>query len=93
MRPLADWEIFSLPAGLCSFALMYTVLLIWKSRLSGTSIAWVLLAVFLGPLLEVLQDLEKIPGDFDLMDAIFMLSGSLLALAINQLINYRRSSS
>ena len=90
IKPLADWEIYSLPAGLCAFALMYTVLLIWKNRLSGASIAWVILAILLGPGLEMLQNLEIIPGEFDLLDAIFMLSGSLLGLAINQLINYRK---
>jgi hypothetical protein len=91
MKPLAEWEIFSLPGALCAFALMYTVLLIWRNKLTGASIAWVLLAAILGPGLEILQDLKTVPGEFDLLDAVFMTAGSLLALAINQLINYRKA--
>lgn len=67
---ISSWIKYNLPDGLWLYALLSTVIFIWRDNYSGYFILWILLTLTLCFLSEIFQKLHVIPGNFDWNDII-----------------------
>lgn len=74
---IPNWIIFSLPAGLWTYSLTYSMLWVWNGSHSKQKYFWVSLGLMLSIGSELGQYLHVVPGVFDLKD---VLLGSILAM-------------
>lgn len=75
---LPSWFVNSLPDGLWMFSFSMFILVIWEFQRSREAIAWILIALACGFILEFFQFLAILPGQFDWHDLAFMFYAALL---------------
>lgn len=74
---LPNWFLYSLPDGLWIFSYVALILTIWKNKIHGTSIFWVLLIPVIAIASEFGQLYSIIPGTFDITDLTFYCLGAI----------------
>lgn len=74
---IPNWIIFSLPDGIWIYVLTSTIFVVWAQKIH---LFWLSVPIFLGIGLEIFQLYNLVPGTFDSIDLIFLLSGYALAL-------------
>lgn len=65
-----NWIKYNLPDGLWFYALLSTLFFVWKEKISGHFIAWIVLVISISYLSEVLQAYYIIHGTFDWKDLL-----------------------
>lgn len=74
---IPNWIIFSLPDGIWIYVLTSTIFVVWAQKIH---LFWLSVPIFLGIGLEIFQLYNLVPGTFDSIDLIFLLSGYAIAL-------------
>ena len=74
------WLVMSVPAALWSYAVVSWIGWVWGDEPSAEGKCWMLAASMLGPLSELGQRLQWVPGTFDPVDLVFYFVGVLLAV-------------
>jgi hypothetical protein len=65
-----NWIMYNLPDGLWLYALLATLILIWKRDLSRAFYLWLIFTIILSFLSELFQALHLIKGTFDWKDLL-----------------------
>ena len=79
-KNIPNWIIFSLPAGLWTYSLTYSMFWVWDGSHSKQKYFWVSLGLMLSIGGELGQYLHVVPGVFDLKDVLLASISALLAL-------------
>ena len=74
---IPNWIIFSLPDGIWIYVLTSTIFVVWAQKIH---LFWLSVPIFLGIGLEIFQLYNLVPGTFDSIDLMFLLSGYAIAL-------------
>lgn len=81
---IPSWVTYSLPDGLWGYALLSTLLIIWRNDFNILRI-WICIAIFAGPFLELMQYKNYLPGTYDLIDIFTYLFFSSLSILVFKL--------
>ena len=76
---LPDWAIYSLPDALWIYSFTITMIILWNFKIDKNNWYWILFAPVFGISLEIAQ-LFGLKGYFDIIDLLFCLGFSLVAL-------------
>ncbi len=79
-QSLPNWVIFNLPDGLWSYSFLSFTLILWTNNRSINAYFWLLIAFFLGVILEICQYFHLILGTFDWFDVAIYLIFNLFAI-------------
>ena len=77
---LPSWFLYSLPDGLWMFSFSTITLAIWGFQRSREAIVWFSAALAIGVLMEFLQALATLPGQFDWRDLVCIFFGAFAPL-------------
>jgi hypothetical protein len=77
---IPGWLVHSLPDALWMFAFCLLILVIWDFKLHKNGKFWIIVALLVGILFEVLQVVQITPGTFDWMDLFLITIAALLSL-------------
>jgi hypothetical protein len=77
---LPCWLVDSLPDALWMFAFCLLILVVWDFKLNKNGKFWIIVALLVGILFEVLQVAQLTPGTFDWMDLFLITIAPLLSL-------------
>ncbi len=83
-KNLPAWLQYSLPDGLWLYALLSSLLFIWKDNDgSQPAIIWIVLAITLSFSMEILQAFHWMPGTFDWKDLLSYSVATFMCLSYN----------
>lgn len=75
-----SWFVNSIPDGLWMFSFSMLILAIWGFQRSREAIVWFSAALAIGVLMEFLQALATLPGQFDWRDLVCIFFGAFAPL-------------
>lgn len=76
--------IYSLPDGLWTFSLINLVLIIWNYKINRYSFLWIIVAILLSIVFELVQLTSYVKGTFDYIDLLFIIIAIFLSFIINK---------
>lgn len=76
--------IYSLPDGLWTFSLINLVLIIWNYKINRYSFLWIIIAILLSIVFELVQLTSYVKGTFDYIDLLFIIIAIFLSFIINK---------
>jgi hypothetical protein len=80
-----QWVKYNLPDGLWFYALLSSLIFIWREIFSRHFLAWLLLAIIMSFFLEISQAYHLIPGTFDWNDLLaYLIAATLCFLNFNK---------
>lgn len=75
---LPDWVLYSLPDALWMFSFSLLFVMVWGFERTHEALGWIAIALCTGFLLEILQAVGWIPGQFDVLDLALLFPAALL---------------
>jgi hypothetical protein len=78
-----NWVKYNLPDGLWMYALLSSLFFLWRQHFSRQCIVWLVLAVCMSFLLEILQEFDIIQGTYDLKDLITYILSTIIFFITN----------
>ena len=77
-----SWFYYSLPDGLWMYSFSSSFIIFINGKKS--IFLWLLIPLFTGPVVEILQLLELFPGTFDIIDIFFYILAIFISLTFNK---------
>jgi len=83
LNNVPNWIIYNLPDGLWLFSCVFCMSLLWR-RKNKTANFWMLIMPLIICFHEVGQGLKLFEGTFDIMDLLFYLLSTILAITLSR---------